>query len=146
MKATVIALSVCLLGLTSVSWADSPTDRPPRKGGYTYSLGMPSLYKPYAGFELMGYRPGDDGDLGGFANLGINKDLGNPIVGAAAIGIEGYGGYRGQELDGGGRAVFSIPSLLFGAGVDYNFTDLSEDLTDLGYDHHGFFLNMTGSL
>jgi hypothetical protein len=123
MKTTVIALSVCLLSLTSVSWADSPTDRPPRKGGYTYSLGMPSLYKPYAGFELMGYRPGDDGDLGGFANLGINKDLVNPIVGAAAIGIEGYGGYRGQELDGGGRAVFSIPSLLFGAGVDYNFTD-----------------------
>ncbi|MEO1204376.1 MAG: flagellar motor protein MotB, partial [Pseudomonadota bacterium] len=28
-------------------------------------------------------------------------------------------------------------------GVGYNFTDFSEDLTDLSYDHHGFFLNLT---
>ncbi len=31
-------------------------------------------------------------------------------------------------------------------GVGYNFTDFSEDLTDLSYDHHGFFLNVTGTL
>lgn len=31
-------------------------------------------------------------------------------------------------------------------GVGYNFTDFSEDLTDLSYDHHGFFLNLTGSM
>ena len=31
-------------------------------------------------------------------------------------------------------------------GVGYNFTDFSADLTDLGYDHHGFFLNLTGSM
>jgi len=31
-------------------------------------------------------------------------------------------------------------------GVGYNFTDFSDDLTDLSYDHHGFFLNLTGSL
>jgi hypothetical protein len=31
-------------------------------------------------------------------------------------------------------------------GVGYNFTDFSEDLTDLDYDHHGFFFNFTGSL
>ncbi len=31
-------------------------------------------------------------------------------------------------------------------GVGYNFTDFSSDLTDLSYDHHGFFLNLTGSL
>jgi uncharacterized repeat protein (TIGR01451 family) len=33
----------------------------------------------------------------------------------------------------------------FKAGVGYNFTDFSDDLTDLGYDHHGWFLNMTGA-
>jgi flagellar motor protein MotB len=27
-------------------------------------------------------------------------------------------------------------------GVGYNFTDFSEDLTDLSYDHHGVFLNL----
>jgi len=31
-------------------------------------------------------------------------------------------------------------------GLGYNFTDFSEDLTDLSYDHHGFFLNVTGSM
>jgi lipopolysaccharide assembly outer membrane protein LptD (OstA) len=31
------------------------------------------------------------------------------------------------------------------AGVGYNFTDFSEDLTDLSYDHHGVFFNIIGS-
>jgi flagellar motor protein MotB len=31
-------------------------------------------------------------------------------------------------------------------GLGYNFTDFSDDLTDLSYDHSGFFLNVTGTL
>ena len=31
-------------------------------------------------------------------------------------------------------------------GIGYNFTDFSDDLTDLSYDHQGVFLNLTGSL
>ncbi|MDH3352316.1 MAG: flagellar motor protein MotB, partial [Gammaproteobacteria bacterium] len=31
-------------------------------------------------------------------------------------------------------------------GIGYNFTDFSDDLTDLSYDHHGYFLNLTGTL
>jgi hypothetical protein len=31
-------------------------------------------------------------------------------------------------------------------GLGYNFTDFSEDLTDLSYQHHGVFLNLTGSM
>ena len=31
-------------------------------------------------------------------------------------------------------------------GLGYNFTDFSTDLTDLGFDHHGVFLNLTGSM
>jgi hypothetical protein len=34
----------------------------------------------------------------------------------------------------------------FKVGVGYNFTDFSEDLTDLSYDDHGLFLNLVGSL
>ena len=33
----------------------------------------------------------------------------------------------------------------FKAGVGYNFTDFSEDLTDLSYDHHGVFFNLIGA-
>jgi predicted porin len=31
-------------------------------------------------------------------------------------------------------------------GLGYNFTDYSDDLTDLSFDHHGIFLNLTGSM
>jgi hypothetical protein len=31
-------------------------------------------------------------------------------------------------------------------GLGYNFTDFSDDLTDLSYDHAGFFLNLTGTM
>ncbi|MCL7982686.1 MAG: hypothetical protein M8862_09195 [marine benthic group bacterium] len=31
-------------------------------------------------------------------------------------------------------------------GLGYNFTDFSDDLTDLNYDHQGVFLNITGSM
>jgi hypothetical protein len=34
----------------------------------------------------------------------------------------------------------------FKIGLGYNFTDFSEDLTDLSYDDHGVFLNLLGTL
>ena len=34
----------------------------------------------------------------------------------------------------------------FKIGLGYNFTDFSDDLTDLNYDHHGVFLSLTGSM
>ena len=34
----------------------------------------------------------------------------------------------------------------FKVGVGYNFTDFSDDLTDLSYDHHGVFFNLVGTL
>jgi hypothetical protein len=32
------------------------------------------------------------------------------------------------------------------AGVGYNFTDFSEDLTDLSFTHQGVFINVVGSM
>jgi hypothetical protein len=34
----------------------------------------------------------------------------------------------------------------FKVGLGYNFTDFSDDLTDLSYDHSGAFLSVTGTL
>jgi hypothetical protein len=34
----------------------------------------------------------------------------------------------------------------FKVGVGYNFTDFSDDLTDLSFDHRGVFLNLTGAM
>ena len=32
------------------------------------------------------------------------------------------------------------------AGVGYNFTEFSEDLTDLSFNHQGVFINMIGAM
>jgi uncharacterized repeat protein (TIGR01451 family) len=34
----------------------------------------------------------------------------------------------------------------FKVGIAYNFTDFSEDLTDLSFEHHGIFFNIVGTL
>jgi hypothetical protein len=34
----------------------------------------------------------------------------------------------------------------FKLGIGYNFTDFSEDLTDLSYDHRGFFVNLVATM
>jgi hypothetical protein len=46
----------------------------------------------------------------------------------AALGLEGYFGYRNREADGGGRALFMMPALHFTVGADYNVPDERFDL------------------
>jgi hypothetical protein len=104
------------------------TNLPPEKGGVVYSLGMPPVYKGHAGAMIGWYRPGEADDLAAYGHFGILRDLGSPVVGMAALGLEGYIGYRGQALDGGGRALFSIPVLHFTVGGDYNVPDEDFDL------------------
>jgi hypothetical protein len=103
--------------------ASAQRDLPPEKGGETYSLGMPPVYKGRSGFELQWYRPENNSELAGFYNLGLSKDLGSPVVGIAALRLEGYVGLRNQNIDGGGRALFEIPSFFVGGGIDYNGSD-----------------------
>jgi hypothetical protein len=46
-------------------------------------------------------------------------------------------------------ALFTVYRYLgdhFKVGVGYNMTDFSDDLTDLGYDHRGVFINMVGTM
>ncbi len=54
------------------------------------------------------------------------------------------------DLDESRSGVLAVLSRYVGdnmkVGVGYNFTDFSDDLTDLSYDHQGVFLNLTGSL
>ncbi len=115
-----VVLMICP-GLSNEAFAQR--DLPPEKGGETYSLGMPPVYKGRSGFEMQWYRPQNNSELAGFYNLGVSKDLGSPVVGIAALRLEGYVGLRNQDLDGGGRALFEIPSFYVGGGVDFNGTD-----------------------
>ena len=65
------------------------------------------------------------------------------------IGAEGRTLYL-PDLDerrtGGLTSLYYYFTDNFKAGVGYNFTNYSDDLTDLDYDDHGFFLNLVGSL
>jgi flagellar motor protein MotB len=68
-------------------------------------------------------------------------------------GWEGMVEARGLELpDLGERksgalvAVYRYVGRNFKVGAGYNFTDFSEDLTDLSYEHQGAFLNVIGAM
>ena len=43
-------------------------------------------------------------------------------------------------------AVYRYLGKHFKVGAGYNFTDFSDDLTDLSYDHQGVFINLIGSM
>lgn len=118
-------LLILTLGIPAVASGQSRSDRPPEEGGEVFQLGMPPIWKGHAGGTIGWYEPGqDNGQAQILGHAGILKDLGSPVVGLAAIGVEGYAGVRGVDgLDGGGRALFSIPALHFTTGADYNIAD-----------------------
>ena len=51
----------------------------------------------------------------------------------------------GETRSGALVAVSRYVGDHFKIGTGYNFTDFSDDLTDLDYDHRGVFLNLTGA-
>jgi len=61
--------------------------------------------------------------MAAYFNMGLSKSLGSPVVGIGALRLEGYLGTLEGGLDGGGRALFEIPSFHLGLGVDYNAND-----------------------
>ncbi len=51
-----------------------------------------------------------------------------------------------QQRAGALVGVYRYLGEHFKVGAGYNFTDFSDDLTDLSYDHQGFFINIIGSM
>jgi flagellar motor protein MotB len=51
-----------------------------------------------------------------------------------------------QRRSGALVAIYRYLGEHFKVGAGYNFTDFSDDLTDLSYDHEGVFINMIGSM
>jgi len=52
----------------------------------------------------------------------------------------------GQRRGGALVAIYHYFGKHLKAGVGYNFTDFSDDLTDLSYDHQGVFVNLIGTM
>jgi phosphatidylserine/phosphatidylglycerophosphate/cardiolipin synthase-like enzyme len=117
--------ALLILVIPSAATAQSRTDRPPEDGGEVFQLGMPPVWKGHAGGTVGWYTPGEEtGQAQILGHAGVLKDLMSPVVGIAAIGLEGYGGFRGVDgLDGGLRPLFSIPALHFTTGADWNIKD-----------------------
>ncbi len=51
-----------------------------------------------------------------------------------------------QQRQGALVAVYRYLGEHFKVGAGYNFTDFSDDLTDLSYDHQGVFINVIGAM
>jgi hypothetical protein len=51
-----------------------------------------------------------------------------------------------QRRRGALAAIYHRIGKKLKAGVGYNFTDFSDDLTDLKYNHRGVFLNLIGTM
>jgi hypothetical protein len=51
-----------------------------------------------------------------------------------------------QRRSGGLGAIYRYLGKHLKVGAGYNFTDFSDDLTNLGYDHRGAFFNLVGSM
>ena len=51
-----------------------------------------------------------------------------------------------QDRRGALAAIYRHITKNLKAGVGYNFTDFSDDLTDLKYNHKGVFLNLIGTM
>jgi hypothetical protein len=51
-----------------------------------------------------------------------------------------------EQRSGALMAVYRYFGKHVKAGVDYNFTDFSEDLTDLSFRHEGVFINLIGTM
>jgi flagellar motor protein MotB len=51
----------------------------------------------------------------------------------------------GQRRSGALAAIYRYLGEHLKAGAGYNFTDFSDDLTDLNYDHQGAFINLIGA-
>ncbi|MEQ1690467.1 MAG: hypothetical protein ABMA00_04230, partial [Gemmatimonas sp.] len=114
--AMVLALSI-LLSRSAGAQLRAPTD-----GGLTHSLGQPPPWKLNIGAAL-GRSKGETLELLSATELRLSAfhDLLNPLVGAAAMSLEGYAGTRGTRMDGGVRLHLISPVLLTGLGIDYNF-------------------------
>ncbi len=123
MRTTFRGLALLLLVLLFATLPAAAQDVPPDEGGKITSLGQPSSLKPYGGLSAGGYYENQASDFTAYLSAGIRKDLLSPVLTVASLQLEGYGGVRGSEADGGLRALFSIPFIWLGFGVDWSFKD-----------------------
>src|ERR1043165_3032017 len=97
---------------------------PPWEGGMTSSLGQPSRIRLYTGGGFgLDWRRGYSLGPAAYGHFGVTRTLMGPDIGLLAASVEGYGGLRSAEPDGGARLLLQLPALKISLGGDYNIRD-----------------------
>jgi len=104
---------------------------PPSRGGFTVSMGVPPTWTWAGGFSA-GVHGRDESKVTAYANLGVYRDLMNPMTAALGVLGEGYIGTRGTftgagGVDGGGRLALFSPATRLAFGGDFNGRDREVD-------------------
>ena len=120
---TVVLAFLVLVPAALVAQADVS----PEQGGTTTSLGLPTTWKFYGGFNTGRWRRSDPNELVFYLNGSVYRDLVNPLTGLIGLQLDGYFGSRSTEPDGGVRALLRSPTLRLAGGVDWNFRDNEPD-------------------
>lgn len=119
MRAWVPALLWCALPLAHAR----AQLRPPSDGGLATALGQPGPWKWTLGFASGWARRDRENQGTTEGRVGVYRDVGNPVVGVAALHLEGYAGTRDAAFDGGLRARLVSPMTRLGVGADFNAVD-----------------------
>ncbi len=101
--------------------------RPTSEGARTPSIGQPGTWRATAGAAAGASREAGATDALTEARLGLQRAVGNPVMGVGILQFEGFAGSRVGRLDGGVRARFLVPFLRIGGGAEHN---LSLDRTE----------------
>ncbi len=105
-------------------------------GKYAYRLGQVSLDREQPEFfdnaAQLAVLRADWRFLKGWESLAELRTLDLPDV--------------GQRRSGALLAIYRYFGKHLKVGAGYNFTDFSDDLTDLSYDHQGAFVNLIGTM
>lgn len=118
-------LGLLALVVSGALRAQPPTALPPHQGGVTHSLGQPDFWKWTAGLSLGwgGQHNGIDNRGTASGQIGVMRDILNPVLGAGGWNFELYAGARDTRRNGGMRARIASPALRVGIGADYNVFD-----------------------
>ena len=119
----VITAVFLLIGFTMAIFAQENSFD--QEGLLIRSMGLPKIWKPYCGpMFSMDYRTFDKKPVGEF-NIGVYRDLVNPIMGLFGIRGEGYIRSSGREADYGIRLLASCRVFYLNGGIDYSYHDES---------------------
>ncbi len=97
------------------------------KPGLIKSMGLPDVWKPYIGGLAGTNTAGETNQVYGEFNLGIRRDLLNPLFGLLALEGEGYFNFLGSETDGGLRFGIAFPIVFLRIGWDYSIRQERSD-------------------